>query len=194
MINSSFKTCKELGIVNYKDKPSFQTIIPSQIKHRLKNILHPGGHTIPDGIRAVQRGLRSKVNNDNPFLILGGASDNHFRELQAMIENYHEVIFPAFDKIKMVIYDLGLSASSLIALKKNCRCQVLTFPFKKLPKYFRSKKKYAWKPLIISAHLPNAEVSISDMYSFSSSIMKQAASPLSPSGGFASFRYAPRLP
>ena len=77
---------------------------------------------------------------------------------QAMIENFHETLFPVLQNFLMVIYDIGLEESQRREMEKHCRCKVVTFPFDMVPDHAREILCYAWKPFILAAHLEQAEV------------------------------------
>ena len=77
-----------------------------------------------------------------------------------MLENLHKTVFPFLSNFSLIVYDLGLAQNERKQYQKYCKCQLLTFPFEKLPDHFRQLKVFAWKVFIIAAHFEQAEVTM----------------------------------
>ncbi|CAL1527710.1 unnamed protein product [Lymnaea stagnalis] len=93
--------------------------------------------------------------------IITGASANHFAESQGLIQSLHKNVFPKFNNISLYYYDFGLDKGQLEQLMRHCRCKVLKFPVHLLPtNATRNIKCFAWKVLIIEAHLTKTDMLI----------------------------------
>ncbi|XP_021347558.1 uncharacterized protein LOC110446630 [Mizuhopecten yessoensis] len=80
------------------------------------------------------------------------ASSNHYKESIAMINNYHRLLGVHPD-LKMIYFDIGLSAQQHSEMKEYCKCEMQTFDFGKYPKHVANLKAYTWKPIIIQTVL-----------------------------------------
>ena len=92
------------------------------------------------------------------LILLTAASSNHFQEAQAMLRNAHERLGPRVPNLKLVMYDLGLNTTERRLMEAHCNCTVLDFPFSDFPAHVSDLICYAWKPLMIHAHMSQAEL------------------------------------
>ena len=82
-------------------------------------------------------------------VIATGASENHFNEMQAMLENIHFTLLPKYPDLKIIFFDFGLRQHSRILLQRHCKCKLRTFPFDEYPGHVSTLSSYTWKPIII---------------------------------------------
>ncbi|CAL1538135.1 unnamed protein product [Lymnaea stagnalis] len=87
------------------------------------------------------------------YIILSASSHDHYQEMQSMFYNLHTVFIPQSENVSLVLFDIGLTEEQRKMTEKNCRCQVLDFPFHKFPRHTAIRNCYSWKPLIILAAL-----------------------------------------
>uniref|UniRef100_A0A2C9MA93 Uncharacterized protein n=1 Tax=Biomphalaria glabrata TaxID=6526 RepID=A0A2C9MA93_BIOGL len=85
-----------------------------------------------------------------------GASSSHYDEMQAMVQSLYRVVYPRVQNKTFVVLDLGLTLTQRLKTAKACRCLVITFPFSKVPSYFRELSFCAWKPVLIMACMMKA--------------------------------------
>ena len=103
-------------------------------------------HLDKSGIDGLSR--TTKFTKSLPVLVTA-ASENHFREAQALFENIHSRLLPKYRDLKIIFYDLGLYEQSLHLLRKHCKCEVRKFSFEEYPHHVRWLFMYTWKPIII---------------------------------------------
>ena len=135
-----------------------QTELPAEPQERVKQLINNPGLLLSASQHAVLQEMASKVRNSYDVILLTTASSNHFLESQALLQNLHQNVFPALKNFTLLFYDLGLTPDERKQMEKYCRCQVLSFPFDKFPEYARRLMCYAWKPLMIKAHIRQANV------------------------------------
>ena len=102
--------------------------------------------------------MRDAIPSKYDVLILNAVSSDHYNESQAMLENFHNELFPVLKNFRLIIYDIGLTKDQRKMTQKHCNCTVLSFPFHKFPTHVSTLMCYAWKPLIVAAHYDQAEV------------------------------------
>ena len=51
--------------------------------------------------------------------------------------------------MKIIFYDLGLSANSRKLLQKHCKCEYRAFPFHEYPSHVSTLNTFTWKPIIV---------------------------------------------
>lgn len=90
----------------------------------------------------------SEHKSDGP-VILTAASSDHYHESQALFESIHKTLTPLYRDVKIIFYDIGLTAHQHAVMKKYCRCEVRKFPFSDFEPHIRELRGYAWKPLMI---------------------------------------------
>lgn len=74
-------------------------------------------------------------------------SSNHFKESLDYFASVH-ITLP---QVKVIVYDLGLTAAEIHSVKSYCNVQeVRKFKFDKYPKHTKNLYNYAWKPLIVN--------------------------------------------
>jgi len=79
-------------------------------------------------------------------MIVTAFSSNHFKESLDFFGSVHKEL----PQVKMIVYDLGLTASQMQSIKGYCNVQeVRKFKFEKYPSHTKDLFKYAWKPFII---------------------------------------------
>ncbi|PVD22841.1 hypothetical protein C0Q70_16099 [Pomacea canaliculata] len=100
------------------------------------------------------------------FIFLTAASSNHYGETQATIKGLQEIIFPMLHKhfpgntTRLVYFDLGLRKLQTDLLRKYGKCDVIAFPFDKLPPNFRKLSTCSWKPLLLKAYLKYSRLTV----------------------------------
>ncbi|GFR61760.1 hypothetical protein ElyMa_003565300 [Elysia marginata] len=143
-------SCKKDGCLQMKR--------PSKPWDRMRQLVRRPGLTLTDPQHGILREMASHVTGMYDVILLTTASSNHFLESQALLQNLHQNVFPVLKNFTLLFYDLGLTPAERKEMEKFCRCQVLSFPFEKLPDYVRNLKCYAWKPLMVKAHIRQANV------------------------------------
>jgi len=90
------------------------------------------------------------------FLVVTGASSNHFLPLQKFLDDWsmHSRSEPDYSNVLLVVYDFGLSEKQRRVLDVPYRCNMLwrEFPFSQYPSYFnisQSAGQYAWKAVAV---------------------------------------------
>ena len=161
-----FKPCSKTSVANYNDtcvSTSGQCLygdIPDDGSERIERLLYGTNNRVPDKYLSVIEDMRSNVKDYYDVIIVHALSSNHFNESQKFLLTMHRDVFPYLRHFKLLVYDLGLIPSERTLYEKHCRCTVITFPFEKLPEYFRTLKCFAWKILAIAAHFGQADVVI----------------------------------
>nr|XP_054775412.1 uncharacterized protein LOC129283810 [Lytechinus pictus] len=79
------------------------------------------------------------------FKVVTAISENHFEEVKPWIGSIQEFM-PGQE---IILYNLGLSKTSLEKVRVLCDVQVREFPFSSYPNHVRDLHTYAWKPIII---------------------------------------------
>lgn len=97
--------------------------------------------------------LTNHTNSSAYPVILAGISENHFREVEGLIKSVHEHLLNKSYRLHFIVYDLGLSNSSLELLEKYCRCEIRKFPFEMYPLHILDVRRYTWKPILIQMAL-----------------------------------------
>lgn len=82
-------------------------------------------------------------------VIVTAASSNHYYESQALFKSIHSNLLPQYKQIKVIFYDIGLTANENAEMRKYCKCEVRKFPFHQFSAHVRLREAYAWKPLIL---------------------------------------------
>ncbi|XP_071511341.1 uncharacterized protein [Diadema antillarum] len=83
------------------------------------------------------------------FAIVSAFSDNHYREALPFIASAQKKM----PEKKIIIYDLGIKATTLRSVKKLCNVEVRPFPWNSYPEHVRNLHNYAWKPIILDVTL-----------------------------------------
>ena len=135
-----------------------QRKLPVEPQERVKQLINHRGLKLTTSQHAVLQEMASKVQNYHDVILLTTASSNHFLESQALLQNLHQNVFPALKNFTLLFYDLGLTPDERKQMEKYCRCQVLSFPFHAFPEHMQRLKCYAWKPVMINAHIHQANV------------------------------------
>ena len=166
-LSKTYGTTMELGDTCY-DKRTIanscdnekcqQTKLPAEPKERVRQLIHHPGLKLSAFQHTVLQEMASNVRKSYDVILLTTASSNHFLESQALLQNLHKNVFPVLKNFTLLFYDIGLTPDERSQMEKHCQCQVLSFPFEKLPKHVRNLKCYAWKPLMIKAHIRQANV------------------------------------
>ena len=102
--------------------------------------------------------LRGRKQQHYDVILLPAASSNHFQEAQAMLRNANERLGSHVPNLKLVMYDLGLNTTERRLMEAHCNCTVLDFPFSDFPSHVSDLICYAWKPLMIHAHMSQADL------------------------------------
>ncbi|XP_025113912.1 uncharacterized protein LOC112575955 isoform X2 [Pomacea canaliculata] len=132
-------------------------------RERLQRLLDASFPVLPH-----QRDVISAMGAQVPpadLIFLAATSENHFEEMQGMISDLHQVVFPWLKEntsysYRLIVYDLGLQNTSAKSLQTKCQCDVLQFPFSSLPEVFGQLKTFQWKPVIIKAHVSRCKLLI----------------------------------
>lgn len=108
-----------------------------------------GTHLLELGLlsNAAVLNLRSDALPEPAFIT--AMSENHFREGLTLIANIRKL----WPQLKIVVYNLGLSANSVADLKTRCLVELRDFAFAKYPIYVQHLLDYRWKPLLIAEAL-----------------------------------------
>ena len=74
-----------------------------------------------------------------------GFSGNHFEESK----DYFGSVHAHLPHTRIIVYDIGLTASQSRTVKSYCNAEVRTFNFSKYPPHTKNLGTYAWKPYVI---------------------------------------------
>ncbi|CAG5131126.1 unnamed protein product, partial [Candidula unifasciata] len=143
-------------IANSCDKNCLQTQLPKNPTYRVQQLVAPDQLQMSQQEHQVLREMADKVEGKYDIILLTAGSSNHFLESQALLKNLHEEVFPYLKNFTLIFYNLGLTSQERNLMTKYCKCQVTDFPFEKFPKFMANLKCYAWKPVVIKAHLQKA--------------------------------------
>ena len=80
------------------------------------------------------------------LVVVSAFSSNHFNEAQDMIASIQHNL----PHTKLIIYDLGLSASQKGLVQNYCNVEYRSFNFSRYPSHTRNLRTYAFKPLIVN--------------------------------------------
>ena len=80
----------------------------------------------------------------NRLVIATGFSSNHYYEGLNMIATV-QIVMP---KVKLIVYDLGMTSQQRATVLRMCGVELRTFDFTKYPQHVHDLFKYAWKPII----------------------------------------------
>ena len=94
------------------------------------------------------------------YIFVTAASSNHYNESQALVYSLRKFVFSKLhpDSYSFYYFDLGLKPAERRRVVKNCNCTVKSMAFELFPAHVRKLMCYAWKPIVIKALLPKAEV------------------------------------
>ncbi|XP_046574402.1 uncharacterized protein LOC124282454 [Haliotis rubra] len=129
------------------------------------DFLHPPEDNLRDLLRRqyvfpvkymhVLRNLTDQSVDATSVTFLTAVSASNYLEVQPLIKNLVEEVFPSQLDFRFYVYDLGLNDKQRYSFQNHCpQCQLRSFPFSQLPPVFSNLKSYAWKPAILQAHLP----------------------------------------
>ncbi|KAK3740180.1 hypothetical protein RRG08_054204 [Elysia crispata] len=136
-----------------------QTKLPAEPEERVRQLIQHPGLKLSASQHAVLQEMASKVRKSYDVILLTAASSNYYSNSQALLQNLHKHVFPVLKNFTLLFYDIGLTPDERSQMEKYCQCQVLSFPFEKHPDYVLTKLRcYAWKPLMIKAHIRQANV------------------------------------
>lgn len=82
-------------------------------------------------------------------ILITGCSSNHYKSLVQFIKSFKKYE----NKIKLIIYDLGLNQSELFYLRNSFNYEIKHFNYAKYPSFVNIKinaGEYAWKPILIN--------------------------------------------
>ncbi|XP_071115123.1 uncharacterized protein [Haliotis cracherodii] len=130
---------------------------PATPEESLKNVLSTMSGLNTEDLRLLM-GLFPEPPTGRRAMFVTAASSDHYNESQGLIRNLHQNVFPLIDNYTFVYYDLGLLAWQRQQLKKHCRCEVRSFPLEFMPSRLQNLKCYTWKPMIVQANLPKADI------------------------------------
>lgn len=161
------ESCKEQGIRFRGDiyddtckatTNCLKTSLPVDLSSRIEALT--SANSLQAKYQIVIHQMRARVNGSYEVAVLHGLSSNHFDESLAMLAQLQHNTFPLLKNFTLIVYDLGLEPLQLKKYEAFCKCRLLPFPFRQLPRYFGILKVCAWKVFIIAAHYENAEVTI----------------------------------
>ncbi|XP_067675999.1 uncharacterized protein [Haliotis asinina] len=115
-------------------------------------------HVIPVKYLQLLRNLSAPSADSTDVTFLTAVSSSTYLEVQPLIKNLVEEVFPSQLDFRFYLYDLGLDDKQRYSFQNHCpQCQLRNFPFAQLPPVFSNLKSYTWKPAIIQAHLAVSE-------------------------------------
>ncbi|CAL1546253.1 unnamed protein product [Lymnaea stagnalis] len=161
--SASFKpTChKKFTLANSCDNGAcLQKDLPSDVRTRVRQLVGPRELQLTSEQREILRGIAGEVKGYYDIIILTGASSNHYNESQAMLMTVHERLFPILKNFTLIYFNLGLTADERRMVVKNCKCQVIDFPFRKFPDFIQELRCYSWKPVMIKSVLQRTNILI----------------------------------
>ncbi|XP_060075562.1 uncharacterized protein LOC132555229 [Ylistrum balloti] len=100
----------------------------------------------------IDRLSKAVLNPAKYPIFVTAASSNHYGESIAMINNYHKLL-NVHPELKMIYFDIGLSAEQHKKMKLYCKCEMRSFDFDLYPKHTKEKMGYTWKPIIVQTVL-----------------------------------------
>jgi len=86
-----------------------------------------------------------KESNSHPQVRVTAVSANHYGESQGLIKDIHQQLWYSYPKLKLIVYDLGLTKLQLLEMHKYCKCEVRTFEIDQFPDHVQDLKRYTWK-------------------------------------------------
>ena len=86
-----------------------------------------------------------------------GLSDNHYGEFLGSLRILNEMKRNKYPKMKLIVFDLGLSMKNSIKIRQLCNCSIRKFPFEVYPQHVRNLGGYTWKPIIIQTVLQESD-------------------------------------
>ncbi|XP_071113723.1 uncharacterized protein [Haliotis cracherodii] len=138
-------------------EPSCPEPKPAQPEENLKSVLSTMSGLNHEDLRVLMR-LFPEPPTDRRAMFVTASSSNHYNESQGLIRNLQQNVFPLINNYTFVIYDLGLLPWQRQQLQKHCHCELRNFPLKFLPSRLQNLKCYTWKPMIVQANLPKADI------------------------------------
>ena len=156
------RNCSTLAAMNNVRGTCIDTSCPrhfsSSPETRIRQLLTPRLQPTAqqrDSISAIAKDVDRKK-----YIFVTAASSNHYNESQALVYSLRKFIFNKLhpDSYSFYYFDLGLKPVERRRVVKNCNCKVKSMAFELFPAHVRKLMCYAWKPIIISALLPKAEV------------------------------------
>ncbi|XP_059163009.1 uncharacterized protein LOC131946334 [Physella acuta] len=132
--------------------PKCTTQLSSNLTTRVRSLLTPPQMFLTDQQHELILSLGAGI-PESDLVLITAASPDHYDELQALLHNLHEFVYPALTDFTMVVWDLGLTTQQRENLEKCCRCHLARFPFEKFPATFRDVRCYMWKPVVHKASL-----------------------------------------
>ena len=86
-----------------------------------------------------------------------GLSDNHYGEFLGSLRILNEMKRNKYPKMKLIVFELGLSMKNSIKIRQLCNCSIRKFPFEVYPQHVRNLVGFTWKPIIIQTVLQESD-------------------------------------
>ena len=74
-----------------------------------------------------------KESKSHPQVVVTEVSANHYGESQGLIKDIHQQLLYFYPKIKLIVYDLGLTKLQLLAMHTYCICEIRMLEFDHYP-------------------------------------------------------------
>ena len=157
------KTCyNRFTLANSCDKEHgcLQKQLPQDTATRIRQLVNRSHINLNSYQYKLFQEMADAVNNTYDLIFLSAASNNHYLESQALLQNLHTNVFPFLKNFTFLFYDLGLTSEQRATFQRFCRCKVLDYDRSKFPEFAKDLKKFAWKPYLVKAHIHQARVLI----------------------------------
>jgi len=83
--------------------------------------------------------------------IVAAVNERFYGNLRNLIGSVHK-----FEpELPIIVYDLGLTDSSVRELQSMCKVKVIKFPFDKYPTYVQDLGQFGWKPILVKDVIDN---------------------------------------
>lgn len=137
-----------------------RTQLPRDLRSRIEQLVRPSYMRPSEEHLNVLDAMRDSVDGQYNIILATAASSNHYLESKALLANLHSNVFPYLSNFTMIYYDIGLEEQESADISAICKyCQIRKFPFWRIPdETLQHLKCFAWKPIIISAHISQADI------------------------------------
>lgn len=154
------ETCSTNTIIGNSCKigSCLQLQLPSDLRTRVQQIATPTHLQLDHHMKMLLAGMADKVPGYYDLILVSAVSSSHLEEGQAMLYNIHTYLFPHLRNFTFIYYNLGLLEEQRDFLANICRCHLIDFPYEVLPEFISFRKCYAWKPLIVKAHISRSNL------------------------------------
>lgn len=132
--------------------------LPVALRVRVEQLVKPDDLRLEVKWKRTLEQMRRQLPGNYDVMIVSAASSSHYEEARNLIINLHLNVFPYLANSTLVLYNLGLTPDELVNLSEMCRCKIIDFPWDTFPDFFSINQCHAWKPVIIKAHTPQANL------------------------------------